>query len=141
MKKIIFILLVLVCSTTGFAQCDKILVLTSSKTDFLDASGTLKKSEEENTVIEIAKTEMTITPGGEENKMSGPVKSVVCNWKTAFKEGKTVIKAILTDRSGDAKDVTITIEGKDGKVTLLAEVDEMPDHKIKVTLDKFEEKP
>lgn len=140
MKKIIFILLVLVCSTTGFAQCDKILVLTSSKTDFLDASGTLKKSEEENTVIEIAKTEMTITPGGEENKMSGPVKSVVCNWKTAFKEGKTVIKAILTDRSGDAKDVTITIEGKDGKVTLLAEVDEMPDHKIKVTLDKFEEK-
>ena len=83
---------------------------------------------------------MTITPGGEENKMSGPVKSVVCNWKTAFKEGKTVIKAILTDRSGDAKDVTITIEGKDGKVTLLAEVDEMPDHKIKVTLDKFEEK-
>ena len=140
MKKIIFILLVLVCSTTGFAQCDKILVLTSSKTDFLDASGTLKKSEEENTVIEIAKTEMTITPGGEENKMSGPVKSVVCNWKTAFKEGKTVIKAILTDRSGDAKDVTITIEGKDGKVTLLAEVDEMPDNKIKVTLDKFEEK-
>ena len=136
----IFILLVLVCSTTVFAQCDKILVLTSSKTDFLDASGTLKKSEDENTVIEIAKTEMTITPGGEENKMSGPVKSVVCNWKTAFKEGKTIIKAILTDRSGDAKDVTITIEGKDGKVTLLAEVDEMPDHKIKVTLDKFEEK-
>jgi hypothetical protein len=140
MKKMIFILLVLVCSTTVFAQCDKILVLTSSKTDFLDASGTLKKSEDENTVIEIAKTEMTITPGGEENKMSGPVKSVVCNWKTAFKEGKTIIKAILTDRSGDAKDVTITIEGKDGKVTLLAEVDEMPDHKIKVTLDKFEEK-
>ena len=51
-----------------------------------------------------------------------------------------MIKAILSDPTGDAKDVTITIEGKDGKVTLLAEVDEMPDHKIKLTLDKFEEK-
>ena len=139
MKEFIFILAVLVGMNT-YAQCDKKLSLTSSKTEYLDASGQLKKSVDENTTIEISKTELTIVPGAEENKMAGPVKSVVCNWKNVFKKGKTVIKAILSDPSGDAKDVTITIEGKDGKVTLLAEVDEMPDHKIKLTLDKFEEK-
>jgi hypothetical protein len=36
--------------------------------------------------------------------------------------------------------VTITIEGKEGKLTLLAEVDDDPNHKIRVTIDKFEEK-
>jgi uncharacterized protein GlcG (DUF336 family) len=72
--------------------------------------------------------------------MSGPVKSTSCNWKIPFKEGKTVVRATLTDASSDSKNVTITIEGKEGKLTLLAEVDDEPNHKIRVAIDKFEEK-
>ena len=83
MKEFIFILAVLVGMNT-YAQCDKKLSLTSSKTEYLDASGQLKKSVDENTTIEISKTELTIVPGAEENKMAGPVKSVVCNWKKCF---------------------------------------------------------
>jgi hypothetical protein len=35
---------------------------------------------------------------------------------------------------------TITIEGKDGKITFLMEIEEMPDRKIRVWVDEFGEK-
>jgi hypothetical protein len=140
MKKIIFALsLLLVFSTMTFAQCGKKIIITSSKTENLDASGTVEKTIEEKTIIEINKSDLTVTPG-EDRVMTGAIKSDSCNWKVPFKEGKSIIKATLADDGGDAKNVTITIEGKDGKITFLAEVEEMPDRKIRLVIDKFEEK-
>jgi hypothetical protein len=54
--------------------------------------------------------------------------------------GKTVLSTTLNNDNGESKDFTLTIEGKGGKVTLLAESPAMPDKKIKLDLDKFEEK-
>ena len=139
-RNIVFCLLLVLSGAVSYAQCDKKLVLTSSKTEYLNASFVTQRTVDEQTVIEISKPNITITPGGEDNKMTGTIKSDSCNWKVPFKEGKTVYKAILSDPGGEAKSVTITIEGKEGKQTLLAEVDEMPDQKIRVSLDKFEEK-
>ena len=130
----------LVISTGSFAQCDKKVKLTSSKTEYLDSAGTVQRTVDETTVIEISKPDITIAPGSEENKMTGTIKSDTCNWKIPFKEGKTVLKATITDRSGDTKDVTLTIQGKDGKLNFLAEVDNEQDKKIRLTIDKFEEK-
>jgi hypothetical protein len=139
MKKLIpVILLLLAGSTMSFAQCGKNILFTSSKTEYLDTNGVVQRSEDENTLIEITKTEITITPG--EHKMTGTIKSDSCNWKTAWKEGKKVVKAQLTDGEGNTKNVTITIEGKDGKITLLAQIADMPGQVIRVTADKFEEK-
>ena len=140
MKKSLLMVLVFCVGFISYAQCDKKLILNSSKTEFLDSTKSVKRTVEENSVIEVNNAELIITPGGENNRMSGPVKSASCNWKIPFKEGKTVIKATLTDPSGDSKNVTITIEGKEGKLTLLAEVDDDPNHKIRVAIDKFEEK-
>jgi hypothetical protein len=36
--------------------------------------------------------------------------------------------------------LTITVEGKEGKISFLAEIDEQPDRKIRIVVDKFEEK-
>ncbi|MCW3118332.1 MAG: hypothetical protein JWM28_2414 [Chitinophagaceae bacterium] len=129
-----------VLGAISFGQCDKIVTLTSSKTQYLDSSFAVQKTVDENTVIQITKTEVTIAPGSEDDKMTGTIKSDICNWKKPFKEGKSIIKVPLKDHSGDVKNATITIEGKDGKVTLLLEVDEMPDKKIRVDIDQFEEK-
>ena len=71
--------------------------------------------------------------------MTGTIGSKACDWQIPFKSGKTVISAQLEDQSGDQKDATLTIEGKDGKVTLLAELKNMPDRKILIAIDKFEE--
>ena len=140
MKKSFLSFLVLCVGIISYAQCDKKLVLHSSKTEYLDSTKTVMRAVDEVTVIEVTNAELIITPGGVDNRMSGPVKSTSCNWKIPFKEGKTVIKASLTDPSGDSKNVTITIEGKAGKMTLLAELDDEPNKKIKVAIDKFEEK-
>lgn len=98
-----------------------------------------QRSESEKTIIKIDKSVLTIAPGNEEHVMTGTIKSDSCHWKVPYKEGKTIIKALLTDKSGDAKNATVTIEGKGEKVTLVMEVQEMPDKKIRIPIDTFEE--
>ena len=132
--------MLLVAGIISYAQCDKNFVVTSSKTEYLNGNNVLERTVDENTTIEVSKSVITIKPGSEENKMTGPIKSTTCEWKQAFKEGKTVIKATITDPGGDTKDVTITIEGKDGKLTLMAQLDDDANKKIRVAIDKFEEK-
>ncbi len=142
MKKIVFALtLVLFSHAVSFAQCNKKVTLTSSKTEYLDSTMVVQKTEDEKSVVELSESEVSISPGNEDHKMTGIINSNTCNWTIPFKEGKSIIKATLSDKSaGDTKNITITIEGKDGKVTLLAEVEEMPDRKIRVQIDTFEEK-
>jgi hypothetical protein len=137
-KKTLIITFLMVAGTTaGFAQCDQTVTLISSKTNQFDDQGHID-SRDEHTVITISKTEITIVPGGD-HKMTGPINSKSCDWKTPFKEGKTVIKAKLSDENGDhEKNATITITGAAGKVTLTFEAEEMPGKKIQVIADKFE---
>ena len=140
MKHLIVVILLLFYSAISFAQCDKKIKLSSSKTEFIDTSGNVQDSKDENTIIEISKTSLTITPGEEDHTMTGTIKSSTCNWKIPFKEGKMIIKAVLDDEHGETKNLTITIEGKDGKLTFLGEIEEMPDRKVRLMIDKFEEK-
>lgn len=139
MKKIIISvsLLVLFCTVT-YAQCGQKGILTASKTEYLDPNGEVERTVDEKTVIEITKSDVTITLP--ERVMTATIKSDSCNWKEPFKEGKSIIKGTLTDGQGDVKNVTFIIEGKDGKVNFLAQLDEMPDRRIRVIADKFEEK-
>jgi len=125
-------------SLASFAQCDKTVTLTSSKTNYLQPDGTVERSKDENTVITITKTDLTITPGNEGHKMAGPIISNTCNWTVPFKEGKTTIKSKVTNQNGEELNVTINITGTDGKVALTFEAEEMPGKKIQVTADKFE---
>lgn len=143
MKSTLLALLLLVAgSSVCLAQCDKKLSLTSSKTDHLDASGNLERAVDEQTVIEINKSNISVVIDGDNGKqtMTGVIKSNTCNWKTPFKEGKTTINTTLNrEGGGGEKDFILTIEGKDGKVTLLVEKVETPDKKLRLPLDKFEE--
>ncbi|WP_295795185.1 hypothetical protein [Mucilaginibacter sp.] len=139
MKKVILTLSLLIGLTAlTFAQCEKTVELSSSKTNHLDEKGTITRSDDETAVIDISKTAVDISVNGE-HKITAPIKSNTCNWTVPFKEGKTVIKA-TADHDGQDENITITIEGKDGKVTLLFEMESQPGDKIKVGIDKFIEK-
>ncbi|HTE23192.1 hypothetical protein [Flavitalea sp.] len=123
------------------AQCNITSVFTSSKTLYLDSTNTIVRTEDENTTIEINKTEIIISPGNESGRtMKGVFISNACNWKVPFKEGKTVIKTVIADPGDDPGAVTITIEGKAGVVSLMVTIDKEPNKRIKVIADKFEEK-
>lgn len=143
MKSTLLALFLLVAgSTVSLAQCDKKVSLTASKSQKLDESGSVQDTRTEQTIIEINKAVITVAITGDNGNqnMTGVIKSNTCNWKIPFKEGKTVINTILKGDNGEEKEFTLTIEGKDGKVTLLAESPTMPDNKIKLDIEKFEEK-
>lgn len=140
MKKIIFAsLFVLAAGMSSFAQCDKKVIIVSSKTEYLDANGEVQRSVDETTTIEYDKKDIIITPG-DNPSMQGTIDSMTCDWKTPFKEGKSVIKTSITNPQGNTLSLTLTIEGKEGKITFLAEMAEMPDQKIRIVVEKFEEK-
>jgi len=143
MKKVLFLLMLLTILgiVFSYAQCSKKQLITSAKTEYLDANGNLQRAVDENTTIEYDKSNITITiDQGDSKVMSGPVKLDSCDWSIPYKQGKSIVKAVISDARGDAKNLTITIEGKDGKLSFLAEVEERPDMKIRLTVDKFEEK-
>jgi hypothetical protein len=141
MKRMIIALLLLSAGRTlSYAQCDKKVIITSSKTEHLGADSTVQQTEDEKTTVEFDKMNITIIPGSEDHKMTGTIKSYTCDWKVAFREGRTALKVTLADEHGETKDVRITIGGKDGKISFLAEMEDMPDRKIRLVVDKFEEK-
>ncbi len=142
MKPILFSLtLFLFLPAMSYSQCDKNTILTSSKTQYLDAKDSVQHTETENTVIEISKTEIIITPGGNQERINrGKISSCVSVWPKPFKEGKTTIEAVFVNKAGDTKHGTITIEGKNGIVSFLLVAAENPEFKIKVIAEKFEEK-
>jgi len=135
---ILALLLFVAGSTAAFAQCDKTATLTSSTTNYVDDKGVVQRSKEENVIITITPTDLTIVPGDDDHKMTGKITSKTCDWKIPFKEGKSVIKSTVSGNSGDEKHATVTIEGKDGKVTLTFETEETVGKKIQVVADRFE---
>lgn len=137
-KQILTVVFAVAASLGSYAQCDKKIVLTASSTEYLNSNNELQKTDEETTVIEYDSKEIVIKPG--EHTMEGTISSITCEWKTPFREGKTVIKAVISRPSGETMNMIITIEGKDGKNVLVGEFEGMPDRKVRLTLDKFEEK-
>jgi hypothetical protein len=138
MKKQILSVLLVAAGIVSYAQCDKKIVLTSGSTDYLNSKDELQRTVEEITTVEYDTKEIVITPG--EQTLTGAVSSIICNWTTPYKEGKTVIKTALQGQEGPAMNATITIENKEGKIIFLVAFDDMPDIRIRLTLDKFEEK-
>lgn len=140
MKKFVLAgLFLLTASMSSFAQCDKKVIVTANKTEYLDAKGEVQRSVDEITTIEYDKKDIIINHG-DNPSMQGTIDSMTCDWKTPFKEGKTVIKTSIINPQGQTFSLTITIEGKEGKINFLAEMAEMPDQKIRIVVEKFEEK-
>jgi hypothetical protein len=142
MKTILITLFLLAAgSAMSFAQCDKKVTLVSTKTEHLDTNGNLKHADDEKTVVEFSQSDITvtITHGDGDEKLTGKIKSNICNWQVPFKTGKTLLNITLSRDNGESRDYKLTIEGKDGKVILLAESPDEPDDKIQLPVEKFEE--
>lgn len=133
MKRILFLAL-LVCgaAATSFAQCDTKLTFSASKTEHLE-NGSVLRTEEENTVLQIDKSFITLSINGEEKGVM-TVKSQTCNWTVPFKEGKSTFNATMGEGT-----FSLTIEGKDGKIYLTAKNEGGDGNPIRLLANKFEE--
>ncbi len=122
----------------GYVQCGKNIRLTSSKTIHMDGNGNITRTEVEKSVVEISQLLITINVR-DESKTECNIKSIECNWDIPFKKGKTLIKATITTDDGELKNIVLTIQGIDGQLFLLFEMEDQPDKLIKVIIDMFEE--
>jgi|tagenome__1003787_1003787.scaffolds.fasta_scaffold14817157_1 hypothetical protein len=71
--------------------------------------------------------------------MEGTLEEQTCDWKESFKNGKTIIKTDLVDPHRDVKYAILTIEGKDGKITIIAKAEERPNEMIKLIVSDYTE--
>ena len=139
MKTITLIALLFITgSSISFAQCSKNFTLTSSKTEHLDEKGNVTQTVDEKAFIEVNKQNVQISLN-DNREWSGTIKADTCNWTVPYKNGKSVLKTVLTNNNGAEKNITLTIEGKDGKLTLQFEMEGEPE-KIKVGIDSYQEK-
>lgn len=138
MKKIITaVALLLAGYCFSYAQCDKKVILTSAKTEYLNLDSSLQRTVDEFSEIVFDKSAITIKPG-DDPTITGAVNTYTCNFTTPYKEGRLELKTTFM-HGNEAKQITITITGKNGKVILLAKV-EGEDRIIRLELEKFEEK-
>src|SRR5579862_1968470 len=103
MRSIIITLVLLAAgSAICKAQCDQKMSVASSKTTHLDASGAVKASDDEQTIVTFDKSSVTVSidHDGNNQKMTGTVKTYACDWKVPFKEGKTTLSITLTNDNG-----------------------------------------
>jgi hypothetical protein len=139
MKKTIF--LATVCFALSFAskaQCDKNIKWISSKSEFIDtANGNVDKSKDESVELTASPKKVFISIKGDHpDSMTGDVTDYSCDWKE--QNGKIVFKSILTDKEGEVRHATITIEKIDGKMTASLKAEE-ESTEIRLTIDSFEE--
>lgn len=121
------------------AQCEKTMKWTASKTQFMDSANNIVHEDDEAVEVQTSKTQVTIKPNGsDDDALHGDVTDYVCNW-TNNNNGKITFKSVVTDPHGDVKHASFTIEEKDGKVTMLVEAEELPNNRIFLNIDSFQE--
>ncbi len=140
MKKIILSLsLIACCGAAAIAQCNQTVRFTSTKTDFVNATGAIEQSKNEQTQVTFNDSELSLLVNGNvDEQLTGNVRSVNCGWKKTNREGKTILTALLTNKNGDSKNATVTMEGKDGNISMLLEVENQPARKLQMTTESFE---
>jgi hypothetical protein len=131
--------IVLLTSVSAFAQCDKKVKWQATKAEMLDQSGTVVDTKQGTINITTDSKNITLeiveNPG---DKLEGTISEHSCDWKEAFKNGKTSFKANLNNPNGETAVGTFTIEGKDGKLTITMQLDRMDGKIVRIVVDKHE---
>lgn len=133
MKSLIITLFICFGATlSSFAQCGANYIIATSITNLADPSGNPTGSKDEKTTLRFSRTGILLNIDGH-NVGELKIVSHDCNWTTPYKNGKSVIKALLNDY-----DYTLTIEGKDRKISLRVVKENSDDSILTMTADKFE---
>lgn len=131
--------IVLLTSVSAFAQCDKKVKWQATKAEMLDESGTVVDSKQGTINITADSKNISLeiveNPG---DKLEGAITEHSCEWKEAFKNGKTSFKATLNNPNGETSAATFNIEGKDGKLIITFQLDRMNGKTIRIAVEKHE---
>src|SRR5436305_9099939 len=117
------------------AQCDSKTKFTASKADFIKSNGDTE-TRQQTVVVTADKQNVDVIINGGQDELKGGVTGYVCNFTDA-NNGTMSFKSEVTDKGGDVRHATFTIETKDGKTTILVEAKE-EESKIRLSIDSTE---
>lgn len=131
--------IILLTAVASVAQCDKKVKWQAAKAEMLDESGTVIDTKEGGIVV-VADSKSIVLEIVEnfEDKLEGTVTDLTCDWKEAFKNGKSSFKSTLTLQNGETTGATFDIEGKDGKLIILMKMERMNGKSVRILVDKYE---
>ncbi len=117
------------------AQCDSKTKFTASKADFIKSNGDVE-TRPQTVVVTVDKQHVDVLIADGQDELKGDVTDYVCNF-TDINNGTISFKSEVTDKGGDVRHASFTIETKDGKTMILVEAKE-EDTKIRLTIDSSE---
>jgi len=142
MQNIVLALAILLMTTlAGSGQCNRKVNWHAAKAELLDENGQVVDTKEGAILMTTDKSTIVVSIKDVPNQgMEGTITASNCDWKEVFKNGKTVYKAEMHRVNSDNNsNGTFTIEAKDGKISILMEIEKMQGKKIRIPVDKYEE--
>ncbi|MBL0155171.1 MAG: hypothetical protein IPP93_17510 [Chitinophagaceae bacterium] len=137
-QKLVFLLIFIVTGTCCYGQCENKIILSAKGAEILDEQNEVRiKDTLRATTIKYDSKVFEVISG--HTILFGTIDSIYCNWKLPFKEGNTYIKGTLNYENGDQWVTKLTINGKDGKLTLLVDMEHPEASIMRFVLDRFEE--
>ena len=140
MKKNLLAIGTIVLSTMLHAQCGKNVTWMSSKTEYLDSSGQVEDAKAMATSLQTTANHITVTvEEGGGDILQGDIRDLTCEWKEAYKNGRSHFSALMAKSNGETREATFTIEAKDGKIVIIVEVERMQGRKMRILIDNYKE--
>jgi hypothetical protein len=138
MKAILVSFILFATSLQAISQCNKKVTWYAAKGDMLDANGGVLDSKHDSIFLETDPQKITLRFKSDQNQLEGTVKEKTCDWKEPFKNGKTVYHTTVT-LDGSLSNAIFTVEGRDGKISLLLEIEAREGRKFLIYIDRYEE--
>ena len=143
MKKLLLLLLIgMFAGGAATAQCDKKIIWTASKAEFVDDSGHVEDTKDIGVTVHTSgKWVLIIHNDDPTDSLSGPVKDIECNWKEPVVNGKMTIHADLSERNNQSMKSSLVIEAKDSKTIMLVtfQRDDGTSKHVRLVIDSYKE--
>ena len=141
MKFLLFAALLTAFHLSVAGQCNKRVTWYGSKAEMLGDSGQVIDTKQGGIEVEVDSVRITVRiKENAADSLGGKIKSTTCEWKDAYKNGKSVYKTELVTTNNASSEGSFTIEGVDGKITILMDIARMDGKKIKIYVDRYEQR-
>lgn len=103
-----------------------------------DGKGTLLHSKAATIVVETDQQKISVIfKESPEDGLEGTLKAKTCDWKEAFRNGKTVYRATI-NIEGKTSNAVFTLGANDGQITMTVDIEILEGRKFLIYIDSYE---